>query len=68
VKQRQSVGMDLALGLGLGSGSNQWARKRALRWALGFFVFIKFINHGGLPYLPAVVNRLTVAGRGNRCG
>ena len=33
-----------------------------------FFVFIKFINRGGLSYLPAVVNGLTVAGTGNRCG
>jgi hypothetical protein len=33
-----------------------------------FFVFIKFINHGGLSYLPAVVNGLTMAGTGNRCG
>ena len=33
-----------------------------------FFVFIKFNNRGGLLYLPAVVNPLTMAGTGNRCG
>ena len=41
--------MDLASGLRNGLSGGLWV-----------FVFIKFINHGGLPY--SVVNQLTIAG------